>query len=83
MKLTLIQWLIRFFYSGYDFKKALNGVKMTSFSSVVIAILQLAQVSILARYLEPSDFGLMAIFPVVIGLSALFMDVGVSSLYCL
>jgi O-antigen/teichoic acid export membrane protein len=60
-------------------QKALNGVKWTSISSIVIAILQLAQVSILARYLAPSDFGLMAIVSVVIGFSALFMDMGISS----
>jgi len=60
-------------------QKTLNGVKWTSFSSIVIAILQLAQVSILARYLAPSDFGLMAIVSVVIGFSALFMDMGISS----
>jgi len=60
-------------------QQALNGVKWTSTSSIVIAILQLAQVSILARYLAPSDFGLMAIVSVVIGFSALFMDMGISS----
>jgi O-antigen/teichoic acid export membrane protein len=60
-------------------QKALNGVKWTGFSSIVIAILQLVQLSILARYLEPSDFGLMAIVSVVIGFSALFMDMGISS----
>ena len=60
-------------------QKALNGVKWTSLSSIIIAILQLAQVSILARYLSPSDFGLMAIVSVVIGFSALFMDMGISS----
>jgi O-antigen/teichoic acid export membrane protein len=60
-------------------QKTLNGVKWTSFSSFVIAILQLAQISILARYLAPSDFGLMAIVSVVIGFSALFMDMGISS----
>lgn len=59
--------------------KALNGVKWTSISSIIISILQLAQVSILARYLEPSDFGLMAIASVIIGFSALFMDMGISS----
>lgn len=60
-------------------KKTLSGIKWTSFSSVAIAILQLAQVSILARYLVPSDFGLMAIVSVIIGFSALFMDMGISS----
>jgi O-antigen/teichoic acid export membrane protein len=35
--------------------------------------------AILARYLSPSDFGLMAIVTVVIGFSSLFMDMGLSS----
>ncbi|CAH7487619.1 Polysaccharide transporter [Vibrio chagasii] len=60
-------------------QKTLNGVKWTGLSSIIIALLQLAQVSILARYLAPSDFGLMAIVSVVIGFSALFMDMGISS----
>ena len=60
-------------------QKALNGVKWTSISSVIIAMLQLVQVAILTRYLDPSDFGLMAIVSVVIGFSALFMDMGISS----
>ena len=35
--------------------------------------------AILARYLAPTDFGLMAIVMVVIGFSSLFMDMGISS----
>ncbi|MGZ9897679.1 MOP flippase family protein [Shewanella gaetbuli] len=60
-------------------KKAISGIKWTSLSSVIVALVQIFQVVILARYLSPSDFGLMAIVSVVIGFSALFMDMGVSS----
>jgi len=60
-------------------QKAIAGVKWTSLSSIVIAVVQLAQIAILARYLVPTDFGLMAIVSVVIGFSALFMDMGISS----
>jgi O-antigen/teichoic acid export membrane protein len=60
-------------------QKALNGVKWTSIGSLVVVSLQLAQLFILTRYLTPSDFGLMAIVSVVIGFSALFMDMGISS----
>ena len=60
-------------------QKALSGVKWTGMSSVVIAIIQLVQLSILAHYLEPSDFGLMAIITVIIGFSALFLDLGISA----
>ncbi len=59
--------------------KAFSGVKWTSISSIVVAFLQLTQMAILARYLEPADFGLMAIVMVVIGFSSLFMDMGISS----
>ncbi|MCF2908843.1 MOP flippase family protein [Pseudoalteromonas sp. DL2-H2.2] len=58
---------------------AITGVKWTTVSMLTVTILQLLQLSILARYLEPVDFGLMAILMVVIGFSQAFMDMGVSS----
>jgi len=60
-------------------QKALSGIKWTSISSVVITIIQLIQLSILARYLSPSDFGLMAIVYFIIGFSAQFIDLGISA----
>lgn len=57
----------------------MSGIKWTSISSIFIAFIQLAQLAILAHYLEPSDFGLIAIVSVIIGFSALFMDLGISS----
>ncbi len=60
-------------------QKAINGVKWTSLSSIVIAILQILQISILARYLSAEDFGLMAIVMVVIGFSRIFSDMGISN----
>lgn len=59
--------------------QALQGIKWTSLSAVILAILSLAQIAILSRFLEAEDFGLMAIVSVVIGFSALFMDMGISS----
>ena len=41
--------------------------------------MHLAQLMILARYLTPSDFGIMAILLVVIGFSQAFMDMGISN----
>ncbi|RZM81180.1 colanic acid exporter [Pseudoalteromonas rubra] len=58
---------------------AITGVKWTTVSMLTVTILQLLQLSILARYLDPADFGLMAILMVVIGFSQAFMDMGVSS----
>lgn len=60
-------------------EKGLSGVKWTGISSIVIAILQLIQLAILAHYLQPSDFGLMAIVTVIIGFSGLFLDLGISA----
>lgn len=60
-------------------KKAIGGVKWTTASTVIVTILQLAQMSILARFLEPGDFGLMAIMMVVIGFSQAFQDMGISN----
>ena len=60
-------------------EKAIHGVKWTSLSSITIAILQLVQISILARYLSPKDFGLMAIVMVVINFSRIFSDMGISN----
>lgn len=60
-------------------QKAISGIKWTSLSSGIIALVQIAQVSILARLLSPSDFGLMAIVMVVIGFSRIFSDMGISN----
>ena len=60
-------------------QKAISGVKWTTLSTVVNAFVQILQISILARYLYASDFGLVAIIMVVIGFSQMFVDFGVSS----
>lgn len=60
-------------------QKAIDGVKWTSLSNIVVAMLQLLQISVLARYLAPEDFGLMALATVVIGFSRIFSDMGVSN----
>jgi O-antigen/teichoic acid export membrane protein len=59
--------------------EAISGVKWTTVSSVIVAVLQLVQLAILARFLEPSAFGLMAIVMVVIGFSQAFLDMGISN----
>ncbi len=60
-------------------KQAISGIKWTSLSSVFNLIIQLTQLAILAHILSPKDFGLMAIVVVVIGLSRIFMDAGISN----
>ncbi len=59
--------------------KAVSGVKWTAMSTVIVALLQLLQLSILSHLLNPSDFGLMALVMVVIGFSQAFLDMGISN----
>lgn len=60
-------------------KKAISGVKWTSASAVVASSLQLIQVAVLARFLDKDDFGLMALALFVIGISHIFIDMGISN----
>jgi len=46
---------------------------------VLVTAAQFLQLAILARFLAPEDFGLMAILMVVIGFSQAFMDMGISN----
>lgn len=59
--------------------KAVSGVKWTSVSAVVNSTLQLLQIAILTRFLDKDDFGLMAMAIFVIGISRIFIDMGVSN----
>ncbi len=59
--------------------RAVSGIKWTTFSSVIVAMLQILQLVILARLLDPSVFGLMAITSVVIGFAQAFLDMGISN----
>jgi len=60
-------------------KNTAHGIKWTSVCALVSNILGIVQISMLARILEKSDFGLMAIVSVVIGFSDIFIDIGVSN----
>lgn len=60
-------------------ERAISGVKWTAFSTATNSALQILQLAILTRFLDPSDFGLMSIVLVVIGFSQSFMDMGVSN----
>ena len=59
-------------------QKATSGVKWTTLSSAVNAILQLGQLMLLAHFLNSHDFGLIAILGVVVAFSQLFVDFGLS-----
>ena len=60
-------------------QKALTGIKWTSISAILSALLQFGQISILARLLDSQAFGLMALILVVVNFSELFMDLGITN----
>lgn len=60
------------------FRKALNGAAWTTISTIVRSVVQLLQVSILTRFLEKSDFGIVAIATLFIGFTTIFLDMGIS-----
>jgi PST family polysaccharide transporter/teichuronic acid exporter len=57
----------------------IKGVKWTTLGTVGVAICSLLRLSILTRYLDKTDFGIMAIVLLVLGLLQLFMDMGLTS----
>jgi PST family polysaccharide transporter/teichuronic acid exporter len=60
-------------------QSSISGVKWTGLSSISLAVIAILKISILARFLEKSDFGLMAIVLFVLGFVNLFMDMGLST----
>lgn len=60
-------------------QKTINGAKWTAYSTILITLLQLIQISILARFLDATAFGLMAVVMVIIGFSQVFLDMGISN----
>ena len=60
-------------------KEAVSGVKWSTLSTVVLASVALLRLSILARFLDAADFGLMALVMFVLGFTNLFMDMGFTS----
>jgi lipopolysaccharide exporter len=60
-------------------KQTASGVFWTGISTLAIVIIQFLQLALLARLLEPNDFGLMAMVMVVIGFASAFADMGISN----
>ncbi|MGM9535467.1 MAG: oligosaccharide flippase family protein [Intestinibacter sp.] len=60
-------------------KTTAKGIAWTTISTCVRSIVQLFQVAILTRYLEQSDFGLVAIATLFLGFAQIFMDLGLSA----
>lgn len=59
--------------------QVLTGFKWTTIGTIVIVFVALLKLSILARYLDKSDFGLMALVTFVMGFMNLFNDMGITS----
>lgn len=59
--------------------KAARGAVTTLGGQVAKALIQMASVVILARILSPSDYGLLAMVAVILGIADLFRDFGLSS----
>jgi len=60
-------------------EQAISGVKWTSVSSIFLIFIQLLKISVLARFLDKPDFGLMALVVFMLGFMNLFMDMGLTS----
>lgn len=59
--------------------KTISGVKWTSVSTITLAVVGLLKISVLARFLDAADFGLMALVTFILGFMNLFMDMGLQS----
>lgn len=60
-------------------QQAISGIKWTTISTVIITIAQILKISVLARFLDKADFGLMALVMFVLGFMNLFMDMGLTT----
>lgn len=56
-----------------------KGVVWTTASTIVRSVVSLLQVAILTRFLEKSDFGIVAIATLFLGFTQIFLDLGISA----
>jgi O-antigen/teichoic acid export membrane protein len=59
-------------------QRVISGLKYSSLSTIVTTAAQFLRIVILTRFLEKSDFGLVAIVTLVLGFTNLFSDLGFS-----
>ena len=59
-------------------KTGIKGVAWTTVSIVIRSVVSLFQITILTRFLEKADFGIVAIATVFIGFTQIFLDLGIS-----
>ena len=56
----------------------INGSKWLSISTITEAVVQVAKLAILARFITKADFGIVAILNVILGVTLVFADLGFS-----
>ena len=60
-------------------KETAKGMAWTTASTIVRSVVSLLQVAILTRFLEKSDFGIVAIATLFLGFTQIFLDLGISA----
>lgn len=60
-------------------QQAISGAKWTTVATITTAVVQILRLSILTRFLEKSDFGIVAILTFILGLTNTFADLGFSA----
>jgi O-antigen/teichoic acid export membrane protein len=60
-------------------RTAKTGMAWTTFSMIIRSLVSLLQIAILTRFLDKTEFGLIAIATLFIGFTQLFLDLGLSS----
>jgi len=60
-------------------KKVLDGIKWSSYSSLIVATIQFVSVIILALYLQKKEMGEIAIIQTIVGITIIFLDMGISN----
>lgn len=59
-------------------RQAASVAKWTTFGSIAAALVSVVQISILARYLKPADFGAVALLMVILEICNVFVKIGFS-----
>lgn len=57
-------------------EKALNGGKWVTISTLVSTVLQFVQIAVLARLLEPGEFGIVSVSTMIISFFSMFTNLG-------
>ncbi len=60
-------------------KKAISGIKWSGSSGIIIAAIQFVSTILLARFLTKSEMGEIAVIQTLVGITVIFLDMGVSN----